>query len=141
MYHHEYVEKKGTIIQIPFSSVSGAPKISIYDGQYSSDISKTASYKNGYVIIEKLPPGDYKVYIDDILSAQVTLHISGGKLFDCHLGEYVLSNSRILQLSEDTPLQITNVKSGGDSDNMEVKLKYFQFETEFYRFILMFTFN
>eukprot|EP01083_Nonionella_stella_P280997 956133_1 len=114
--------KEGTIIQIPFSSVSGEPKISIYDGQYSSDISKAASYKNGYVIIEKLPPGDYKVYIDDILSAQVTLHISGGKLFDCHLGEYVLSNSRILQLSEDTPLQITNVKSGGDSDNMEIQL-------------------
>ena len=114
--------KEGTVIRIPFSAVSDKPKISIYDGQYSSDISKAAAYKNGYVVIEKLPPGDYIVYIDDILSAKVDLHVSGGKMFDCHLGNYVLSNSRILQLSEDTPLQITNVKSGGDSDNMEIQL-------------------
>eukprot|EP00486_Rosalina_sp_Unknown_P013750 CAMPEP_0201592464 /NCGR_PEP_ID=MMETSP0190_2-20130828/190352_1 /ASSEMBLY_ACC=CAM_ASM_000263 /TAXON_ID=37353 /ORGANISM="Rosalina sp." /LENGTH=1532 /DNA_ID=CAMNT_0048051251 /DNA_START=647 /DNA_END=5242 /DNA_ORIENTATION=- len=146
--------KDQTIIRIPFSAQTDKPRVSIYDGQYSSDISKTAKYENGYVVIEKLPPGDYIiydgqyssdisktakyengyvvieklppgdyiVYIDDILSAKINLHISGGKLFDCHLGNYVLSNSRILQLSEDTPLQITNVKSGGDSDNMAIQL-------------------
>ncbi len=74
------------------------------------DISKAASYKNGYVIIGKLPPDDYIVYISDILTSKVILHISEGKLFDidCRLGEYVLSNSRILQLSEDNT--ITNYK-------------------------------
>ncbi len=61
----------------------------------------------------QIPPGDYIVYISDILTAKVILHISGG---------YVLSNSRILQLSEDTPLQITAVKSCGDTEQMEIQL-------------------
>ena len=98
--------KASTAIRIPFSASSNKPRVSIYDQQYSSDISQAAKYDSGYVVISKLPPGDYVVYIDDVLSAKVALHVSEGTEFECHLGKYILSNSRILQLSEDAPLQI-----------------------------------
>jgi len=115
--------KGDSVIRIPFAAQSGSkPRVSIYDAQFSSDISKTATYKPGYVIIEKLPPGDYTVFIDDVLSARVALHVSAGTSFSCPLGDYVLSNSRILQLSEDTPLQITGVKQAKDGDDVEVAL-------------------
>lgn len=74
------------------------------------------------MVIEKLPPGDYIVFIDDVLSARVQLHVSAGTDFSCPLGDYVLSNSRILQLSQDTPLQITSVKPAKDGDDVEVRL-------------------
>eukprot|EP01083_Nonionella_stella_P016822 46962_1 len=115
--------KEGTIVRIPFSSATSSPSISIYDGQYSCDISKNAKYANGYVLIEGLQPGDYVVYINDILSSVTNVHISSGKSFECHLGDYVLSNSRILQLSEDTPLQIVNVDAGDDAKQMEITLQ------------------
>ena len=44
-----------------------------------------------------------------------------GTDFSCPLGDYVLSNSRILQLSQDT-LQITSVKQAKDGDDVEVRL-------------------
>ena len=64
--------------------------------------SKTASYKAGYVGIAKLPLGDYTVFISDVVSARVSVHVSAGADFGCRLGDYVLSHSRILQLSPDT---------------------------------------
>jgi len=123
--------KEGTAIRIPFSSAraGAAPVMHIFDERHSSDISKAASYKNGYVVVEKLPPGDYCVYIEDVLSATVNLHISGGAVFDCHLGQYVLSNSRILQLSEETPLQIVDVNPGGDAEDMKITLSGFNNKT------------
>jgi len=122
--------KGDSVIRIPFAAQSGGkPKIAIYDAQFSSDISKTATYKPGYVVIEKLPPGDYTVFIDDVLSARVALHVSAGTDFSCPLGEYVLSNSRILQLSEDTPLQITGVAQAKDGEEVTVSLSGYNDKT------------
>ena len=44
-----------------------------------------------------------------------------GTDFSCPLGDCVLSNSRILHLSQDT-LQITSVKQAKDGDDVEVRL-------------------
>lgn len=82
--------KDKTRIAIPFSAPLGTkPKVRVYDDRYSSDISNTAKYEDGYVVIEKLPPADYVVFIDSLLSATVKLHVSGGSQFNCHLGRYV----------------------------------------------------
>ena len=45
--------------------------MALYDAQFSNDISKTATYKPDYVVVEMLPPGDNIVFIDDVLSARV----------------------------------------------------------------------
>lgn len=104
----------GTSARLPFtpSKEDKQPKIFLYDNCYIQSFSNLANYADGYITIDGLPSGDFTLYIRDYQSLEITVRISEGVQVTNELGEYVLSTSRVLQLSEDWPLQI--VETTGD---------------------------
>ena len=63
------------------------------------------SYKNGYIEIKSLPGGQFLAFIRDTQEAEVFITVSNGDTF----GNHVVTNNRIVELSEERPLQITEV--------------------------------
>jgi len=100
--------KKGDIVRIPFMKGGEQdPAVNVYDEHYVRKFTNH-NYKNGYVEIKGLPGGTFKCYIRDyqgVQDAEVDIHVSKGRV----LGNHAVSNNRIVELSEEKPLQITKV--------------------------------
>lgn len=97
---------KGDIVRIPFMTGGEAgPKIDVYDIDF---VKKYANiqYRNGYIEIRGLPSGIFQAFIRDSQDAEVLIHVSKGQKF----GDHVVTGGRICELSEERPLQITDVK-------------------------------
>jgi len=113
----------GTPVRLPFTPEveDKDPRIFLYDADHIQSFSNLATYANGYITIEGLPSGDFVLYIRDYQSLEVQIKISEGVQLSNQLGAYVLGASRVLQLSEDFPLQITGV-TGTRTDGYQIKL-------------------
>lgn len=97
---------KGDVVRIPFMTGGEyGPKVDVYDIDFVKKFQSVA-YKNGYIEIRGLPSGIFQAFIRDSQDAEVLIHVSKGKKF----GEHIVSNGRICELSEERPLQITDVK-------------------------------
>jgi len=114
---------KGTVVKLPFTPEddSKGPGFYLYDKHYIKDFSKLVKYVDGYITCEGLPAGDYILYIRDNQSMQVEIAISEGFEVESELGTYVIGKNRVLQLSEDEPLQIVSA-NGDRRSGFQIKL-------------------
>eukprot|EP00494_Astrolonche_serrata_P024249 UN24507 len=96
---------KGQTVRIPFMATKDSPKIDVYDVGFVRKF-KNVSYKDSYIEIKGLPKGIFKCFIRDVQSAEVLIHVSKGSVVDNH----IVTDGRLLELSEERPLQITEVK-------------------------------
>jgi len=113
----------GTTIKIPFTpeDTSKQPILCLYDSNYIKDFSDNLKYADGYITVTGLPSGDFVLYVRDSISIILEISVSDGKQLENEQGGYVIGDNRVLQLSEDTPLQITNV-DGNRSRGYTIKL-------------------
>jgi hypothetical protein len=104
----------GKSVKLPFTPEddSKGPLMYLYDNHYIKDFSKLVKYVDGYITCEGLPAGDFTLYIRDNQSLQIGISISEGFEIENERGEYIIGKNRVLQLSEDEPLQI--VSANGD---------------------------
>jgi len=105
---------KSDIVRIPFMSADPkGPKVDVYDTKYIQKF-KNVSYKDGYIEIKNLPVGDFVAHLRDIQDLDVRIAVGGGTRHACGGVEHMVSSSRVVELSEDMPLQITHVKGNRD---------------------------
>lgn len=110
--------QKGQTVRIPFMTNSAnGPKIDVYDIDFVKCF-KSVAYKNGYIEIKGLPSGIFQAFIRDAQDAEVLIHVSKGEPF----GDHIVSNGRIVELSEEKPLQITEVK-GSREDGYSIQIQ------------------
>jgi len=108
------IAAEGTV-RIPYMSAnSKGPKVDVYDSKYIMKY-KSVSYKDGYVEIRNLPVGDFVAHLRDNQSIDVLISVGNGNKIETGGAAYVVSNSRVVELSEDMPLQIILVKGNRDS--------------------------
>merc|ERR1719427_1014691 len=91
------------------SSDSKGPKIDVYDAKYILKY-KNVTYKDGYVEIRGLPVGDFVAHLRDIQCIDVIISVGSGSKISAGSCDFVVSNSRVVELSEDMPLQIIQIK-------------------------------
>jgi len=104
----------GDVVRIPFMSAdSKGPKVDVYDTKYIQKF-KNVTYKDGYVEIAKLPAGDFVAHLRDIQNIDVSIHVGEGTKFNVGGIDHVISIARVVELSEEMPLQITVVKGNRD---------------------------
>jgi hypothetical protein len=120
---------KGTTVRIPFMSSEGNPKVDVYDFDFVKQY-KQVHYRNGYIEIKSLPGGIFQAFIRDSQSANVIIHVSKGDVFDKH----AVNANRIVELSEERPLQITEVKGTRDC-GYRVQLQGFNEGTRVHVFV------
>jgi len=103
---------EGDVVRIPFipQKASEHPRVHVYDEDHIQSFSDQASFADGYIVIKDLPAGDFVCYIRDFDAEQVSISVTGGVRASNALGEYVIGKNRVLQLSEDWPLTIKNIK-------------------------------
>jgi len=110
--------RKGEVVRIPFmTGGENPPKIDVYDIDFVKKFPNVI-YKNGYIEIRSLPAGTFQAFIRDSHDAQVLIYVSKGEKF----GDHVVTNSRICELSEERPLQITDVK-GNRQEGYQVQIQ------------------
>jgi len=98
------------IVRIPFMcSDSKGPKVDVYDSKYILKY-KNVTYKDGYVEIRGLPVGDFVAHLRDIQCIDVIISVGSGSKVTAGSCDFVVSNSRVVELSEDMPLQIIQIK-------------------------------
>lgn len=103
------IVEKG-VVRIPFmSSDNKGPKIDIYDAKYILKY-KSVTYKDGYVEIRGLPVGDFVAHVRDIQCIDVIISVGTGAKVKAGGFDFIVSNSRVVELSEDMPLQIIQIK-------------------------------
>jgi hypothetical protein len=121
---------KGQAVRIPFmSDEEKGPKVDVYDYDFVKQY-KNTSYRNGYVEIKGLPSGIFQVFIRDVQTAQVMIYVSKGDIFDKH----AVSPNRIIELSEERPLTITEVE-GSRQGGYKVQLAGFNEATRVHAFV------
>lgn len=109
---------KGQTVRIPFmAGTDSPPKVDVYDIDFVKKF-KTTTFKNGYIEIKGLPGGIFQAFVRDTQTADILIHVSKGDTFDNH----VVSKNRIIELSEERPLQITEVK-GTRQEGFRVSLQ------------------
>jgi len=102
------------VVRIPFMSAdSKGPKVDVYDTKYIQKF-KNVSYRDGYVEIRNLPVGDFIAHLRDIQNINVEISVGNGTRLQCGGFDHMVSGSRIVELSEEMPLQITVVKGNRD---------------------------
>jgi len=102
------------VVRIPFMTAqSKGPKMDVYDTKYVRKF-KTVNYVNGYVEIQNLPVGDFIAHLKDSQSIDVKISVGSGTKIQAGGVDFVVSNSRVVELSKDMPLQITTVTGGRD---------------------------
>lgn len=123
-------QKTGTLVRLPFTPQDDekAPDFFLYDNCYIRSFSELASYANGYITIDGLPAGDFTLYIRDSTSIKVTIRISEGLCLKNQERDYVISRNRVLELSEEHPLQIVNT-SGNREDGYTINLEGYNDKT------------
>jgi len=111
----------GDQIVIPWlSRPNSPPRIKIYDYAYSMCYD-VAVYKQGYIRVNSLPPGDYICYIRDKMSAQVSLHVQKGKQTKLSGNDFCMGQDKSLELSEAVPLNICTIK-GSRAEGYQLRL-------------------
>lgn len=104
----------GDVVRIPYMSAnSKGPKVDVYDSKYIMKF-KSVQYKDGYVEIRNLPEGDFIAHLRDNQSIDVLISVGTGTKIQAGSSDYVVSDARVVELSEDMPLQITLVKGNRD---------------------------
>jgi len=103
------------VARIPFMSAnSKGPKVDVYDSKYIQKF-KSVSWQDGYIEVRNLPVGDFVAHIRDIQSIDVLISVGNGSKISAGGSNFFISNSRVVELSEDMPLQITVVKGSRDN--------------------------
>lgn len=109
---------RGDVVRIPFmTGGENGPKIDVYDIDFVKKFTNV-QYKNGYIEIRNLPSGIFQAFIRDSQDAEVLIHVSKGNKF----GDHIVANGRICELSEERPLQITDVK-GNREQGYQIQLQ------------------
>jgi len=106
--------KKGDIVRIPFMKGGDQdPVVNVYDEHFVRKFTNH-NYKNGYIEIKGLTGGIFKCFIRDyqgVQDAECDIYVSRGKT----LGNHSITQNRIVELSEEKPLQITKVDGSRSS--------------------------
>jgi len=113
---------EGDLIMIPWlSRPQSPPRIKIYDEAFAKCYDDAPSYKQGYIRVKNLPPGDYKCYIRDKMAAEVSLHIQKGTQTQLSGNDFCMGADKSLELSEAVPLNICTI-SGNRKDGYKLRL-------------------
>ena len=101
----------GDVVRIPFiaDNPRKPPTIFVYDKEYIESFSAMATYEGYYITIDGLPAGNYICHVRDVQNADIEIYISSGLNLDTGIGSYVISENRVLGISEDMPLNIVDV--------------------------------
>jgi len=103
------------VARIPFMSANGkGPKVDVYDSRYIQKF-KSVAWKDSYIEIRNLPVGDFVAHVRDLQSIDVLISVGNGTKITAGGADFFISNSRVVEVSEDMPLQITVVKGSRDS--------------------------
>jgi hypothetical protein len=89
--------------------------LEVRDGTFTADWFKALSIRDGFIVIEDLPAGDYSLRLK-YDTKDIPIHLAEGK---AEAG-YVCSQARRLELGESKPVQIATVKA--DKDNVTIQL-------------------
>jgi hypothetical protein len=89
--------------------------LEVRDGAFVADWFKALSIRDGLIVIEDLPAGDYSLRLK-YDNKDIAIRLADGKTE----AGYVSSQARRLELGEDKPVQIGTVKA--DKDNVTIQL-------------------
>lgn len=107
--------KAGDTVRIPFLGLSAkGPRIYVFDSAFIESFTANASYSDGYIEINGLPAGDFKVFVRSMTNAQIDVQVSDGVEYTNAYGNFIISQDRFLQLSEEEPLQVRTIKGSRD---------------------------
>jgi len=111
----------GRPLEIPFMGAAEKPKpsdLSLLEtrgGTFVADWFGSLKLKDGMVVIDDLPPGDYDLFLKDS-GTRIAIHLAPGEVRQ----GYVLGEMRQLQIVNDLPLQIAAVTA--DADTVTIRL-------------------
>jgi len=116
----------GSEVHIPFTphDPKKPPVIHLFDANYIENFNGCLEFKEGYIHIKGLPSGDFVCYIRDFYQYKVTIRVSDGAKLTNKLGDYVIGANRVLQLSEEWPLNVVSA-TGNRKKGYKIKLKGF----------------
>jgi len=114
----------GDVVRIPFiaDNPRKPPTIFVYDKEYIESFSAMATYEGYFITIDGLPAGNYICHVRDVQNADIEIYISSGLNLNTGIGSYVISENRVLGISEDMPLNVVDV-TGDRPNGYEVKLQ------------------
>jgi hypothetical protein len=113
--------KAGQKLTVAYTSQAAEPLrsemslLEVRDGAFVADWFKALSIRDGFIVIEDLPAGDYSLRLK-YANKDIAVHLAEGK---AEAG-YVSSQARRLELGDGKPVQIATVKA--DKDNVTIKL-------------------
>jgi len=111
----------GQAIRIPYLGTSKDPQTSelslleLRGNTFLADRFAALTIKNGYIVIQDLPAGDYRLLFKDT-PTEITLRIAPGETRD----GWVLAENRFLEIKDSAPLQI--ISANTDKDNLTIQL-------------------
>ena len=112
--------KAGETLRVPFmgdalrrESVSLLERIG---ETYRTDHFDAMDLKDGFLVLQKLPAGDYELFLKGS-GATVDLRIADG----ASANEWVVSPTRMLQTSDPRPIQISRIKAGKEDLKISIE--------------------
>ena len=127
-YSHTVQGKVGEAITLPFLPMPSLPaaggkperrEVSLLElrGEvYVADRFDNLSVRNGLLVIEKLPAGDYDLLLKTT-GAHLRIRLTDGE----HLGRFVVGSLRQLETPGLAPLQIESIKTGDDKLSIQLQ--------------------
>ncbi|HQZ66510.1 MAG TPA: hypothetical protein PLY87_15575 [Planctomycetaceae bacterium] len=114
--------KVGDSITLPYLGKGQAPSrgelslLELSGGAYSVDRFKHLTIKDGLLVIEKLPSGDYDLLLKST-GNQIVLRVSDGE----QLGRFVVGKQRQLETKPLKPLQIESITAGDEKIKIQLR--------------------
>jgi hypothetical protein len=121
-YHQVVHAEAGKAVQLPFMGEADEPErsdvslLEVRGGTFIADRFASLRLKDGLLQTWKLPAGEYDLWLKGV-NRHVLLRVMPGKRH----GNYVLGQTRMLEVRDDDPLQISSLTSNDDA--VEIQLK------------------
>lgn len=121
-YHQVVHAEAGKPVELPFMGDSAKPTrgdlslLEVRSGTFVADRFQSLTLKDGLLQTQELPAGEYDLWLKEI-NRHVLLRVIPGKRH----GDYVLGQTRMLEIRDDSPLQISSLKSNDKA--VEIQLQ------------------
>jgi len=108
--------RAGETVHVPYMGEAEKPRrdelslLELRGGTFVADRFEHLAIRDGFVVIGKLPRGDYELLLKD-RGVRIAIHVAAGRE---GLG-YVLGDARHLEVRDAAPLQITSIEAGDDA--------------------------
>jgi len=112
----------GTAISLPYLGTSQEPLrselslLELVGGSYSVDRFEHLTLRDGLLIIDKLPAGDFDLLLK-ATGTHITLHVTAGQ----HVGRFIVGSVRQLETRPLPPLQIESITPNDDKVRIQLR--------------------